>query len=284
MIRFEWGDLQLTVIPSGVVWMDGGGMFGIVPKPLWEKQREPDESNRIALAMNLLLIEDGKTRTLVDTGAGDKAGDKFRRIHRLESKDATSTLAPVGLTPDQIDQVICTHLHFDHAGGNTERAPDGTLRPAFPNATYVVQQAEIEIARQQDNERVRAGFPTENFEPLAAEDRLRIVEGEVALSDSVRLLPAPGHTPGMQLVVVRTAQGTLAHMADLLPTASHVPYPWIMAFDLEPLTTLKTKKRILPQAVAEGWHLLLEHDTRTPLIKLEEQDGRLRPRPIEMEA
>ena len=279
MVRFELGELQLTVLEAGSLSLDGGSMFGVVPKPLWERQRSPDERNRIRLAMNVLLIDDGRTRTLVDSGAGTKMSEKWRDIYDLETKSANELLAPTGLEADSIDLLVNSHLHVDHAGGNTVRGAGGELLPAFPRAEYVFQRDEIETARR-DNEKIRAAYEPDDFEPLFAEPgRVRLVEGETVLGRGVSLVPVPGHTPGLQMVVVGTREGTLAFPSDLVPTASHVPYNWIMAFDLDPLTTLASKKRWLPRAAGEGWKLLFEHDHGCPLATIEERDGRLAPRP-----
>lgn len=283
MIQFRWGELQLSLLDAGTLWLDGGAMFGIVPRPLWEKEREPDAQNRICLAMNLLLIEDGKQRTLVDTGAGSKWTEKLRTIYRLSSRSPEEFLAPVGLAPEAIDRVINSHLHFDHAGGNTRHDGAGRLCAAFPRAEYVVQRGELDTGSHL-NERTRASYVAADFEPLRKEGRLRLVEGDVSLDRHVHLRRAPGHTPHMQIVLVVTSQGTVAFLADLVPTASHVRYPYIMAYDLEPLATLAGKKTILPQAAAERWWLVFEHDQRLPLGQLFEQDGRLVARAVQPEA
>ncbi len=282
MIRFCWGELQLTVLDAGEIRLDGGAMFGVVPKPLWERQRRPDTANRIRLGLNLLLIDDGRKRTLVDTGAGTKWDTKSREIYGIRSKTADELLAPVGLTPEQIDRVINTHLHFDHAGGNTVVGPAGGLVAAYPNAEYVVQRGELETARLQ-NERIRASFLPENFEPLADAGCLRLVDGAVELDPFLRLEPVPGHTPHMQMVLVTTSEGTVAFPADLVPTATHVRYPYIMAYDLEPLETLRTKRCVFPRAVKEGWRVIFEHDADLPLATLVEEAGRLLPRAVELE-
>ena len=280
MTRFCLGEVRLSVLSAGTLWLDGGAMFGIVPRVLWERERPADDRHRIRMAMNLLLIEDGGRRILVDTGAGTKLDGRAREIYGLSAPPLDTVLAPAGLRPDQIDVVVNTHLHFDHAGGNTLRTADGALEAAFPNATYVVQRAELEIAQGGANERVRASFPGENFAPLLDEpDRLQVVVGEAAVSEHVRVRPAPGHTPGMQLVLVESGGKTVAFMADLLPTASHAPYTWIMAFDLEPLTTLATRHQVYPEAIAGEWVLVLEHDHEMPLAVLEERNGRPRVRP-----
>jgi glyoxylase-like metal-dependent hydrolase (beta-lactamase superfamily II) len=274
LIRFGWGDVEVSLLDAGSLWLDGGAMFGVVPKVLWQKEREPDDRNRIRLAMNVLLVDDGRQKTLIDTGAGVDWSDKERSIYGLETKSAAEMLEPAGVEPEQIDRVVNSHLHFDHAGGNTVRSEGGQPIAAFPNAEYVVQKRELETARL-GNERIRASYLPDCFEPLAAEDRLREVEGEVTIGDAIQLIPAPGHTPGMQIVLVVSGEGTLAFMADLVPTASHLPYPYIMGFDLEPLVTLATKKRLLPRAASEGWQIVFEHDDRLPLARLHEESGRI---------
>ena len=280
MIRFPWGDLELTVLDGGRVWLDGGAMFGVVPKPLWEKERAPDAQNRIRLAMNVLLIDDGKERTLVDSGAGTDWSEKERAIYGLETKSASELLAPAGIKPEQVERVINSHLHFDHAGGNTEPGVDGKPESAYPRAEYVVQEGEIEFARL-DNERIRASYRPKSFEPLLSAGRVRSVSGETTIGRTIRLVPAPGHTPHMQIVLVETGEGTVAFLADLVPTTSHVRYPYIMGYDVEPLRTLASKKRVLPQAAAENWRLVFEHDDRVPLATLRTEGSRLVARPVE---
>ena len=283
MIRFVLGDLRLSVLDGGRIWLDGGAMFGVVPRVLWQRERPPDEAGRIELAMNLLLVEDGVRRVLVDTAAGGKWDAKGREMYRIGGPSAEELLAPVGLVPDDIDLVVNTHLHFDHAGGNTRRDARGQLVAAFPRATYVVQRGDLEVARWR-NERTRASYLDENFEPLVQEDRFQLVEGDVWLTPWLRLRPAPGHTPHMQVPLVVTGAGTVAFVADLVPTTSHLRFPYIMAYDLEPLVTLATKKALLPEAAREGWQLVFEHDPVTPLAHVEEAAGRIVARATAVEA
>jgi glyoxylase-like metal-dependent hydrolase (beta-lactamase superfamily II) len=279
LTRLEWGELQVSVLRAGSFWLDGGSMFGVVPKPLWEKEHTPDERNRICLALNLLLIDDGHRRTLVDTGAGTKLDAKTMEIYRLETRPIDEILAPACLLPDDIDLVINTHLHFDHAGGNTVIGTGGEPQAALPDAEYVVQRQELEMARL-DNERTRAAYFPADFEPLASEKgRLREVEGPLDLGRGLSLRLAPGHTAGMQVVLVEGARSTLAFLTDLVPTAAHVRLPWIMAFDLDPLASLASKKRMLAEALAGDWRLVFQHDPVTTLGVLEETDDRLRARP-----
>jgi len=283
VIQFRRGDLQLSVLDGGRLRLDGGAMFGVVPKPLWERERAPDARNRIQLAMNLLLVQDGRRNLLVDTGAGTSWDAKQRDIYGIESKSAAEILAPAGLTPEEVHVVLCTHLHFDHAGGNTEGDGRGGLRAAYPNAEYLVQEGDLEVARW-SNERTRGSYLPHAFEPLVSEGRLRTIQGEVDLGGGVSVLLAPGHTPWLQLPRVTTGEGTVLFLADLVPTASHLRYPWIMGYDLEPLRTLESKKRLLPRAAREGWWLVLEHDPEMPLLTLEEHEGKLVPhRPVGVE-
>jgi len=275
VIRFESGDLRITILSAGTLWLDGGAMFGVVPKALWAKLRPPDERNRIQLGMNVLLVEDGKRRTLIDNGAGTKWDAKQRDIYGFTVKSAAELLEPAGLQPSDIDVVLDSHLHFDHAGGNTEFAADAGLVPSFPNARYVVQKGELDFARS-DNERIRASYVRDNFEPVAAAGMFDCVTGDARVDDRIDVMLAPGHTPFLHVPVIRTGEHTIAFLSDLVPTASHVPYPYIMGYDLEPLRTLESKKRILGTAAREGWRLVFEHDHDLPMGVLHEDGGKLR--------
>ena len=282
MLRFEFDDVRLTVLPAGSLRLDGGAMFGVVPKPLWEREHRADDRNRILLAMNVLLVEDGHRRILIDTGAGEKWDAKERDIFGLETSPAESWLKPAGLAPTDIDMVICSHLHFDHAGGNTVRTDKNEVSAAFPNAVYVMQQGELDLARS-GNERTRASYMSENYEPLVADGRVRLVNGDTALTSAISLRLAPGHTPHMQVPLVRAGGTTFAYLADLVPTASHVRAPYIMGYDLEPLATLATKKALLAEAAGHDWRLVFEHDPVLPVGRLVEEKGRLKAAAVEPE-
>lgn len=283
MIRFVLGDVRLTVLQAGRLRLDGGAMFGVVPKAVWERKRPADLRNRILLGMNVLLVEDGRRRILVDTGAGTAWDETGRDRYGIETASAADLLAPAGLRPEHVDLVICSHLHFDHAGGNTERRPDGRLVASYPNAHYIVQRGELALARH-PNERTRGSYRSQDFEPLAEDGRLREVEGSTWVAPYLELRLAPGHTPFHQVPLVRTREGTVAFLADLVPTSSHVPYPYIMAYDLEPLATLATKKRLLPEAARQGWLLVFEHDIELPVGVLRERQGQLEVEPASVEA
>jgi glyoxylase-like metal-dependent hydrolase (beta-lactamase superfamily II) len=283
VIRFVSGDLRLTILSAGTLWLDGGAMFGVVPKMLWAKLRAPDERNRIHLGMNVLLVEDGMRRTLIDNGAGTKWDAKQRDIYGFTVRGADELLRPAGLTPAEVDVVLDSHLHFDHAGGNTERDVSGGVVPSFPNARYIVQNGELAFARS-DNERVRASYIRDDFEPVDAAGLFDVVEGDARVDDRIEVLLAPGHTPFLHVPVIRTGEHTIAFLADLVPTASHVPLPYIMGYDVEPLRTLESKRRILGLAAREGWRIVFEHDADMPLAILEEHGGRLRAVPCPVEA
>ncbi len=239
-------------------------MFGVVPKPLWEKRIPADARNRIPLQMRCLLVEHGDGLVLVDTGAGSKQDAKFHDIYGLENAGDPGPTAledairAAGHAPDDVRWVVNTHLHFDHCGGNTVAAGGGAV-PAFPRATYVVQRGEFDYAMH-PNERVRASYLRPNFAPVAEAGRFRFVEGEVEILPGITCLPTPGHVPFHQSVVVRDGGETACFLGDLVPTAAHLPAAWIMGYDVEPLVTLETKKAVLGRAAREGWWLLFEHD------------------------
>lgn len=266
MTTFRVGTVTCHALEGGRVWLDGGAMFGVVPKPLWEKRIAADERNRIPLGLRCLLVEHEDGLVLVDTGVGNKESAKFRDIYGVENPGTRGptqledALAEAGFVASDVRYVINTHLHFDHAGGNTFiETEGGEPQVAFPNAAYVVQQAELEFAAR-TNERTAANYLPLNFAPIAAADRWRLVSGEADLLPGIRLLPTPGHVPYHQSVLVTSGGESACFLGDLVPTGAHVQLPWIMGYDLEPLVTLETKRSLLARAEAEGWLLVFEHD------------------------
>ncbi len=259
------GGLTIHALQAGGQQLDGGAMFGVVPKPLWERRIPADARNRIQLGMRCLLIEHGDGLVLVDTGVGNKETTRFHDIYGIENSgpaDGTmleAALAAAGFAPSDVSIVINTHLHFDHAGGNTRRDAAGTIVPTFPNATYVVQQGELAYATH-TNERTGASYFEQNWAPLVASGQLRLVEGALELVPGIVLRPTPGHTPHHQAVLVSDGGETAAFVADLIPTAAHLPLPWIMGYDVEPLVTLESKRALLHEATAGDWLLIFEHD------------------------
>ena len=261
---FSVGSLRCHAIEAGLQRLDGGAMFGVVPRPLWSRRIAPDDRNRIPLALRCLLIEHPDGLTLIDTGMGNKEDSKFRDIYGVENagvRGATQLedgLAELGVDPREIRWVINTHLHFDHAGGNTVEV-DGAVRLSFSGATYLVQRGELEYARH-TNERTRASYLPHNFEPVAAADRWQLIEGDVEMLPGLSSRLTPGHVPWHQCIVIRGRGETAVFVADLFPTVAHLPLPWIMGYDVEPLRTLESKRALLNDAVAGGWRLIFEHD------------------------
>jgi len=257
------GRFTIHALEAGLQRLDGGAMFGVVPKPLWEKRIPADARNRIPLAMRCLLVETPDALVLIDTGAGNKENEKFRDIYGLENEGSPTrledALAQAGFKPDDVDVVIDTHLHFDHAGGNTYVDADGNVHPSFPAATYYVQKGEWEYAHW-NNERIRASYLPPNFDPLLATNQMKFVEGVTEILPGITVIPTPGHTPHHQSVLVTSEDETACFLADLIPTSAHLPYPWIMGYDVEPLVTLETKKNLLARAKAGNWLLVFEHD------------------------
>lgn len=255
------GSFEVRGIETGRFRLDGGAMFGVVPKVLWDKTDPADENNRIAMTMRVLYAERGDMRLVVDSGAGNKLGEKMLRNYEIESPPLRDRLMEEGIDPDGVTHAVMTHLHFDHAGGFTWRDGDGSFRLAFPNAVHFVQRRQWRAALE-PNEKDRASFFPENFLPVEEAGRLRLLDGEVEIAPGVRVIPTDGHTPGHQVVLFEGDGEALLYGADLIPLASHVSLPWIMAYDHQPLDTLKEKKHLLDRAANEGWVLFFEHDPR----------------------
>jgi len=266
------GRFRIHALEAGLQRLDGGAMFGVVPKPLWEKRIPADARNRIPLAMRCLLVETPDALVLIDTGAGNKENEKFRDIYGLANEGSPTqledALARAGFQPDDIDIVIDTHLHFDHAGGNTYVDADGNVHPSFPAAMYYVQKGEWDYAHW-NNERIRASYLPPNFDPLLATNQWKFVEGVTEIVPGITVIPTPGHTPHHQSVLVTSEDETACFLADLIPTSAHLPYAWIMGYDVEPLVTLETKKNLLARAKAERWLLVFEHDPVVPWGRLD---------------
>ena len=270
---FSLGTLRCHALEAGIQKLDGGAMFGVVPKPLWERRIQPDARNRIALAMRCLLVEHSHGLVLIDSGLGNKEDPKFREIYGVENEgpDGRSrleaALQQAGYRPEDITWVINTHLHFDHAGGNTYRDDAGVVRVSFPSATYLVQAGDLEFARKA-NERTRASYLPHNYEPVAEAGKLELLsgDGEVLPGISVRLVP--GHVPFLQGVLLESQGETLFYLADLVPTRHHLPLPWIMGYDVEPLRTLESKRGVLRAALTGQWWLFFEHDPDLVMTRL----------------
>ena len=273
---FRVGGLRCHALEGGRQRLDGGAMFGVVPKPLWERRIPADAQNRIPLALRCLLIEHGAGPVLVDTGIGNKESEKFRQIYGVENAgqsgptELEDALAEAGFKPADVRFVINTHLHFDHAGGNTFVDPSNRstaqplVRLSFPNAIYHVQKGELDFATH-TTERTAASYLAHNFEPVSAAGRWRLLEGDVEVLPGVSVIRTPGHVPHHQSILVRDGGETACFLGDLVPTSAHLPLPWIMGYDLEPLVTFETKRGVLGRAETEGWVLVFEHDPERAL-------------------
>jgi glyoxylase-like metal-dependent hydrolase (beta-lactamase superfamily II) len=264
MAVLEGGGIRVTTVLAGSLRLDGGAMFGVVPKTLWNRRTPCDDRNRIGLAMRCLLIRTPDATVLVDTGLGNKEPEKFRDIYGVRNQGEPTcledSLRREGIEPADVDVVVNTHLHFDHAGGNTVRLPDGSLEPAFPRAEYAIHRGEWEYAHL-DNERVRASYIDHNFEPLDRAGRIRwLTEDREVIVPGVETIRTPGHTPFHQSVLVTVGETRLMYLADLVPTRAHLPLPWIMGYDVQPLETLESKRGWLGRATEQGWWLGFEHD------------------------
>jgi glyoxylase-like metal-dependent hydrolase (beta-lactamase superfamily II) len=261
------GSLTVHAIQAGGQQLDGGAMFGVVPKPLWERRVAPDERNRIPLGMRCLLVEHPQGLVLIDTGLGNKEDAKFRDIYGVENEGASGRtrledgLASLGHRPEDVKLVVNTHLHFDHAGGNTFRDAEGEIRPTFPNARYVLQNGELHYATK-TNERTAASYLAHNFQPLVDLGLIDEVVGEVELLPGIVTLPTPGHTPFHQSVLIESDGEVACFLGDIVPTSAHLPLPWIMGYDVEPLVTLESKRWLLRRAREDGWLLVFEHDAK----------------------
>ena len=262
------GPYTLHEIHAGRLGLDGGAMFGIVPKPLWERKIPADARNRIPLAMRCLLLEGDGRLVLIDNGLGDKYDAKFADIYAVDhaSSELHRSLDAAGFGADEVTDVVLTHLHFDHCGGSTTRDADGGLRVAFPNATFHVQRSHWDWAHASPRE--GASFLAENLEPLEASGQLRFVDGPGEVVPGVEATVVNGHTRGQQMLTIADADQTLVFAADLLPTAAHVPTLWVMAYDVAPLDTIAEKERFLDRAAAEGWTVFFEHDTEVATAKI----------------
>ena len=259
------GPWRVQTIESGYLWLDGGSMFGSVPKPLWSKLQPPDERNRIRLAMRCLLLEGEEGRILVDVGVGHKFSPKLTDIYRVEHDVHTleRSLAALDLTPADISDVLLTHLHFDHAGGST-KMDGGKIVPAFPKARYHVQRRNLENARH-PNPREKASYMAENFEALSEHGALDDWDGQRETWEGIELIPTEGHTRGQQLVRVSGKGGALYYVADLIPTASHVRIPFVMGYDMAAIETMQEKQTLLERAIAENAWIVLEHDPKVAM-------------------
>ena len=268
-----FGDLQLTTLHDGPFRLDGGAMFGVVPRPLWEKKAPPDERHRLQLAMRPLLIQASWGRMLVDCGAGDKMSAKERDIYALDrTRTLDAALAEAGLSSESIDLVLASHLHWDHFGGATARTA-GALAPRFPNARCIIRTAEWEDATH-PHERNRASYLQDDFVPLAGAGVVDFFDGDQTIRPGVRVVRTGGHTGQHQIVFIESGGRTAVFVADLIPTTAHLPDAWVMGYDLFPMDTLAFKRSFIRDAIEREYLIFFEHDPHVAAGYIRERDGR----------
>jgi len=271
------GSFELHAIRDGTFALDGGQMFGVVPKALWERKAPADERNRIRLSLTCLLIRAGGQNILVESGIGDKFDEKFKDIYAIQHPPRLlAELEGLGLKPEDIHIVINTHLHFDHCGWNTRRL-DGKTVPTFPRARYFIQRGEWQQALN-PTERERGSYIEEFFKP--AEPQTEFLEGDAEIAPGIKVEVVPGHTRNLQCVRIESGGECAYFISDVVPTAAHLAYPWIMSFDLYPMETLASKKRLLPELVQNAAIVILPHDPNVPWLRLVESGGKIVAQPV----
>ncbi len=266
MHRTTLGDFELTVVSDGGYFLDGGAMFGVVPKPLWEKKFKADELNRLRLGLNTLVVRTGDKNILIETGIGNKLPEKLVGIYQNDARLLTA-LEEAKIAPDEIDIVINTHLHFDHCGWNTMRQADKVV-PTFPRATYYAQKGEWEHGQQQ-HERDRISYISDNYNPLIESGLMKLITGDQEICPGVSVRVFPGHTRHHQSVVIRSGGQTACYIGDLIPTTGHLHPTWVMGYDLFPIECIDNRHKFYDEAVPQRWMCVFTHDPKTPWAYVE---------------
>jgi glyoxylase-like metal-dependent hydrolase (beta-lactamase superfamily II) len=269
----RFGDFELISLSDGLFRLDGGAMFGIVPKPLWEKRAPADARNRITLGLRPLVVRGVRTM-IIDAGIGDKMDAKSADIYGLDrSSSLERSLREAGIGAADIEIVLATHLHFDHAGGFTSRDATGDVRPSFPRAQYVVRRGEWEDATH-PHERNRASYLSENFVPLERAGVLQLVDDDATIMPGVRVRRSGGHTMHHQVVMIESRGRTAVFAADMIPTTAHIDNAWLMGYDLYPMDTLAFKKAFIAEAIEREYVIFFEHDPKIAAGYIRERDGK----------
>ena len=270
----RFGGLDVHVISDGTFKLDAGALFGVVPRPLWQRKVKADRRNRVQMGLNCLLIQSNNHNFLVDTGVGKKEPDKVKDIYGLSAGKLLKGLKNHGLGPRDIDAVILSHLHFDHVGGCTRFNSKGEVVCTFPKAKYMVQRADWEEATH-PNERNTAAYHPDDFEPLLNSKQLELLDGDTEVERGVEAVLTGGHSAGHQIILAGTGRRKAVIMGDLMPTTHHLPLPYIPAFDLFPMDTLEKKRELLAQAEEQGWLLIFAHDPEKVAGYLERRNGKV---------
>lgn len=266
MRRVHVGDFEVTVLSDGTYELDGGAFFGVVPKVLWEKRIEADARNMLRVGTNCLLVRDGKKSVLIEAGIGSKLNEKSQSIHKNQVL-LMKSFEEAGVSTDEVDIVINTHLHFDHCGWNTYYC-DGKPVATFPRAKYYVQRGEVEHAHEQ-HERDRVSYLTDNYDPLIQSGQMVLLDGDAEIAPAISVKRFPGHTRDLQAVIVRSGDMVLCYPSDLIPTVNHLDPTWVMGYDLYPLTTIASRHEFYAKAIPEKWLVAFTHDHETPLAYVE---------------
>jgi len=264
----QLGDYRIEIIPDTEFRLDGGAMFGVVPRVLWERVCPPDELNRVQLNMNCVFIETPHEKILIETGIGNKLPEKMAQIYGQPAK-LLDSLHAVGLAPEDVDIVINSHLHFDHCGWNTIRQ-NGSVRATFPNAKYYAQEGEWQHAHEDQRDSV--SFFTENYDPLVESGQMQLLRGSAEIVPGISVEVYPGHTRDMQAIYVRGGGKTACYISDLIPTSSHLDLYWLMSFDLYPVQSVESRKRFYSRALPENWLVMFTHDHQIPWAYLQKDE------------
>lgn len=268
MHRCTIGDFELTALSDGNYFLDGGAFFGVIPKTLWSRKLSADDKNRISSGLNSVLVRAGEKNILIETGIGNKLSDKMIQIFGQPAK-LLDSLSAVGVGPENIDIVINSHLHFDHCGWNTVREND-VIKPTFPNARYYVQEDEWKHAHE--GQRDSVSYLHENYDSLVESGQMKLLRGHQEIAPGISVEVFPGHTRGMQAVIIQSGGKTACYISDLIPTSAHVDLNWVMAFDLYPLETIESRKRYYSRAIPEKWLTMFTHDPEVPWGYLVQDD------------
>ena len=268
--RTNVGDFELTSLSDGIYFLDGGAMFGVVPKPLWQKRAPADEQNRVLLGLNTVIVRTGKHTIAIETGIGNKLSDKLRAIYGAQEQ-LPRAFAAAAIRPEEVDIVINSHLHFDHCGWNSTRTPDGSIVPTFPNARYFAHRGEVNHGHLQ-LERDAVSYISENYDPLIASGQMTLLDTEPG--ETTPIIPGisvecfPGHTAQLLAIHIESAGQHACYISDLIPTSAHLDITWVMGYDLDPVTCIAERKRFYSRAIPEKWLVLFTHDHHTPFAHI----------------
>jgi glyoxylase-like metal-dependent hydrolase (beta-lactamase superfamily II) len=273
--RTQLGGFDVTICTDGTYLLDGGAMFGVVPKTLWQKRTPADEQNRILLGLNTVVVRTGKHVVVIETGIGNKQNEKMREIHQNQEL-LPQSLAAAGVRPEEVDIVVNTHLHFDHCGWNTTLHPDGSVTPTFPNARYFAHKGEVEHGHMQ-YDRDRISYLSPNYDPLIESGQMTLLTTEgihtnPAIVPGISVELFPGHTRQLMGVHIQSGNEHACYISDLIPTSAHLDPTWVMGYDLDPMECIAQRKRFYQRAIPEKWLVLFTHDYHTPMARVELND------------